>query len=180
MRNVMKSPAVGGQAVLGGKKFKKAFTLIELLIVIAIIAILATLIFVNVASARKKARDVKRKADLKNLQTALEMYNEANGSYPTTGSAVWGFNGCGLGNHGVTGPTGYVPNLAPTYVSTLPLDPTVVSQDHCYTYRSNGTDYKLRALNTVEIPLVSTDPFYDSLHTNGRTAQVSTPGAVTW
>ena len=61
----------------------KAFTLIELLVVIAIIAILATLAIVSLSTARSSSRDAKRLADLKQLQTALEVYYNDYGSYPT-------------------------------------------------------------------------------------------------
>ena len=44
------------------------FTLIELLIVVAIIGILAALIIVSVTTAAAKARDIKRQEDLKNIQ----------------------------------------------------------------------------------------------------------------
>jgi prepilin-type N-terminal cleavage/methylation domain-containing protein len=64
----------------------KGFTLIELLVVVAIIAILAAMILVNVNEARKKARDARRFSDLKNVQTALELYAAANnGKYPCQG-----------------------------------------------------------------------------------------------
>ena len=63
---------------------KKGFTLIELLVVMFIIAILASLVIVNVNSARKTARDAKRMSDLKSIQGALEMYNNKSGSYPKT------------------------------------------------------------------------------------------------
>lgn len=61
---------------------KKGFTLIELLIVIAIIGILSSIAVVSVGNVRRLARDSKRLADMRQLQTALEMYfNEAN-AYP--------------------------------------------------------------------------------------------------
>jgi len=54
-------------------KSKKAFTLIELLIVIAIIGILAAVIFVSLNTARKKAQDTQVKSDLTSLSQALEI-----------------------------------------------------------------------------------------------------------
>lgn len=57
------------------KKFcKKGFTLIELLIVIAIIAILATIVVVSYAGAQKKSRDNKRKADLQSIASAYQVH----------------------------------------------------------------------------------------------------------
>ncbi len=67
-------------------KNKKAFTLIELLVVIAIIGILATLAVVALQQARKNARDAKRIADVKQIQTALELYYNQVGSYPELAS----------------------------------------------------------------------------------------------
>ena len=66
-------------------KKKKGFTLIELLVVIAIIGILATLAVVSLQQARKNARDAKRIADVKQMQTALELYfNDWQGYPPST------------------------------------------------------------------------------------------------
>src|SRR3989339_1782904 len=59
-------------------KSESGFTLIELLVVIGIIAILATIGAINFSSARAKARDAKRVADIKQIQSAIEV--EAAGS----------------------------------------------------------------------------------------------------
>lgn len=73
-------------------KKNKGFTLIELLVVIAIIALLSTLAVVALSSARAKARDAKRIADIKQVQSALELYFNDKNSYPvgdfTLGSAT--------------------------------------------------------------------------------------------
>jgi len=61
---------------------KKGFTLVELLIVMAIIGLLASIVLISLNIAKKKANDAKRLSDLKQIQIALEMYNDENGSYP--------------------------------------------------------------------------------------------------
>jgi len=61
----------------------KGFTLIELLVVIGIIAILATIIFVYFREAKAKARDARRKGELRQIENALVIYQDNNnGSYP--------------------------------------------------------------------------------------------------
>jgi len=63
-------------------KSKKGLTLIELLISIAIIAILIALLLPTAARSRMRARDARRVMDLKNFSAALELYYEKNGHYP--------------------------------------------------------------------------------------------------
>lgn len=62
------------------------FTLIEILIVIAIIGILVSIGLASYATAQTKSRDARRRGDLKAMQNAWEQYysDSANASYPTT------------------------------------------------------------------------------------------------
>ncbi|MCW1892001.1 MAG: type II secretion system GspH family protein [Candidatus Uhrbacteria bacterium] len=152
-------------------KRARGFTLIELLVVIAIIGLLATFAVVQLGASREKARDTKRKQDLVQMQKAIELYYNENGSYPNTGGA-WrgGGSGCTYGPYSTTGTTGYIPGLAPQYIGVLPLDPrpgtrawpcTTIGQS-CYLYNSNGTDYKLIAHCGIEGAFPKPDePFYD-------------------
>ncbi len=66
------------------KKNKPGFTLIELLVVIAIIGLLSTLSIVALNQARARSRDARRLADVKQIQTALEMYYNDLGGYPAS------------------------------------------------------------------------------------------------
>lgn len=67
---------------------KKGFTLLELLVVIAIIAILASVGLGSYTRSQRKARDARRRSDLKQIQNALEQYYSINGSYPNSEDAV--------------------------------------------------------------------------------------------
>lgn len=64
------------------KIFKRGFTLIELMVVIAIIGVLSSIVLASLNSSRMKSRDTKRIADIKGLQTALEFYFDAKRRYP--------------------------------------------------------------------------------------------------
>ncbi|MEK7616156.1 MAG: prepilin-type N-terminal cleavage/methylation domain-containing protein [Patescibacteria group bacterium] len=64
--------------------FSRGFTLVELLVVIAIIGILATLLLLQLNTARGKARDTRRGTDVSQIRTAVEEYYDENGVYPAT------------------------------------------------------------------------------------------------
>ncbi|MEK9148120.1 MAG: type II secretion system protein [Patescibacteria group bacterium] len=68
--------------------FRGGFTLVELLVVVAIIAMLGSIIFVQFSAARSKARDAEREQEIKTLQSALGLYVNSNESYPSAATAV--------------------------------------------------------------------------------------------
>ncbi len=134
--------------VTGRIKVNKGFTLIELLVVIAIIGLLSSVVLASLSTARGKARDARRLSDILEVQKAIEMYFIDKGAYP--GPAGWWGNCSTFGSHGVTGATGYVPNLAPEYIPVLPLEP-LQKTSSCYLYRSDApNDYLLMAYGSVE------------------------------
>lgn len=69
---------------------RKAFTLVELLVVVAIIGLLAGIAVVSVNSVRAKARDVKRIADLKQFAKLVAIYNAQNERLSFTGCIAAG------------------------------------------------------------------------------------------
>jgi len=73
---------------------KKGFTLIELLVVIAIVGLLSTIVMVSLNKTRVKARDARRKNDLKQIATAVELYYDQNNTYIIPGT---GNSGCSCG-----------------------------------------------------------------------------------
>jgi len=70
------------------RKIQSGFTLVELLVVIAVIAMVIVVIFPNFMGVRQRARDTTRKSDLFQLQKALELYKQDQNpqTYPTTGA----------------------------------------------------------------------------------------------
>lgn len=105
---------------------KNGFTLIELLVVISILGILLALSIFGMQGARQASRDGKRKADLEQIRSGLEMYKADCDSYPTTlGTSLKG--------------TGSPTSCATTnvYISSVPADP--LPSNHAYVFYSDGT-----------------------------------------
>jgi prepilin-type N-terminal cleavage/methylation domain-containing protein len=132
------------------KSWCRGFTLIELLIVIAIVGVLSTVVLASLNSARAKARDSARISNVKEVQKALAIFHSDNGSYPVSANnGNWAGNGSDYGSLSNTGVNGYIPNLAPTYIKELPIDPNQTNANG-YIYKSNGSDYFFMAHGTAE------------------------------
>jgi general secretion pathway protein G len=83
---------------------QKGFTLIELMVVIAVIALLSSVALIAFQSARAKSRNAKRLSDMTQMNTALGLFHASNKGYPTS--------------------TGGIPaGLVPEFASTLPAAP---------------------------------------------------------
>ncbi|MDP2709365.1 MAG: type II secretion system protein [bacterium] len=138
------------------KKNQTGFTLIELLVVISIIGVLSSFAVVSLNSARNKARDALRKADMTQMRTALNLYYDENLNYPACGS--WDANAADFGAAEAAGSTCYNGTLSSAltagskpYLGQLPKDPknpnNSPAADAVYLYRyvgkSDGTEYAL-------------------------------------
>lgn len=95
----------------------KGFTLIELLMTIAIIAVISAIVATAGPSYMKRSRDAKRKADLEQIRSAVEMCRADSGTYPT-GSLVSGGGPIACGSS--------------TYMAVIPSDP-LTGRQYVYT-----------------------------------------------
>lgn len=110
---------------------KKAFSLVEILVVVTIIALLASIAAVSYAQFIKQSRDARRKADIEQIRAAMELYRNFNGAYPTPGMV--------FGTDSITDATS-------TYMSKIPNDPMSSGPSaNTYYYTSAGPyqDYTL-------------------------------------
>jgi len=137
----------------GTMKKKLGFTLIELMITVGIISILSGLLFtvLNPQGLRSKTRDKQRYADLKRIQSALELYYADYRTYPLAGTGWSRLN-----------QQDFIDALSP-YIDPIPFDPlydeTIANQGpyaspdlkrynyHC----QDGSDYILTAMMEVEL-----------------------------
>lgn len=102
----------------------KGFTFIEMLVVVTIIGVLASIGVANFKVANQKARDGRRQGDLQQIRAALELYRTDQNIYPTTAQFTSPLAAGGT-----------------TYMSDIPSDPVT---GNLYTYTSSdGTTYTL-------------------------------------
>lgn len=138
------------------KQSQKGFTLIELLVVISIIGILSSFAVVSLSSARNKARDALRKADMTQMRTALNLYFDENINYPTCGT--WDDDAADFGATTQAGSNCYNTTLATAltgsakpFLNPMPKDPknsdNLPATNATYLYRyvskSDGSEFAL-------------------------------------
>lgn len=131
---------------------RKGFTLIEILIVVAIIAILASIVLVGLGPTQQSGRDARRVSDLHETQNALELYYSKCGYYPGTATggvcAVTATAGYGTFTAGAYTNMALALTSAGIGVNTIPLDPTNAGV-HIYRFRTNGTSASTYVLSAV-------------------------------
>ena len=113
---------------------QKAFTLIEMLVVVMIIGILSSFVFIQINSSINEGKDVKRKADIELLANAVVSYSSDHYS----SKPITDFDGCQIGVDCGT----EIENSLKAYLPTLPNDP---NSNTSYIYQSNGNDCTISA-----------------------------------
>ncbi len=126
---------------------QRGFTLIEMVVVIAVMGILMGLAFQGFTTIQANARDTRRVSDLRNVQTQLELYFARCGHYPTTSA-------CGSLSQPATGAAlspwatlvgNSTTNLGlVTQPGEVPNDPIAV-QSYQYAFGPNGLSYIVAA-----------------------------------
>jgi prepilin-type N-terminal cleavage/methylation domain-containing protein len=111
------------------------FTLVEVLVVLAIMSIIISLTLASLNSIRPKNRDMKRISDVGHLQEALEMYRGENYVYPASTAVVAG--------QPLVGPNGV------TYMNVIPtspghLDGSCATDSYTYTIQNSGLSYTIQ------------------------------------
>ncbi len=142
-----------------GKSFKKTkgFTLIELMVVIAVIGVLASVIVASLNSARKKGRDATRMRDMQEIRKAIELYISDNGHPPDLGTPdCLDINYSSTTGECVANETAYYldnwealeTQLSP-YISSLSEDPCGID---CYDSYNPNLNYAGFFVYTYEAP----------------------------
>ena len=109
-------------------KKSNGFSLIELLVAIAIMGILSSVILVSLGGARDKARDATRLNDMKQIEKALYLFFSYNDHYPNSDNGVSN-SGEFIGDD--DGPIEMA--LAP-YFTKMPIDPKHDGITYYYSY----------------------------------------------
>jgi len=130
---------------------RAGFTLLELLVVISIIGILASIIYVSFTDARQDARNKAMQVELKEVQLAIETYRSQNDTFPLPNPNCDTADGGELyaTDNGCT--ENYISGLIPEFTDLLPSSDESANAACDIEYRTDtfGTWYKLTAINCL-------------------------------
>ena len=150
----------------------KSFTIIELMIAIAIVGLLAALVLIAIRDVRKRARDSVRLSDMNQIVKALELYYDKHEKYPD--NTDYGENDClNFDVSNITGDEDFGPFLDPLveegFFSEVPLDPLNKIGSLC----TPGYRYGYHRFTAAEASAYGCDqikPFYVLAITNMETS----------
>ncbi|MGZ0190292.1 MAG: type II secretion system major pseudopilin GspG [Alphaproteobacteria bacterium] len=115
---------------------QKGFTLIEIMVVVAVIALLSAMIGPTLFNKVQQAEETRVAQDIRAIESALKFYRLDNYRYPTQGQGV---------NALINVPIGAVDRWNGPYLESMPLDPW--GQTYIYAYPSkNGRDFDVYTL----------------------------------
>lgn len=138
---------------------KKAFSLVEILVVVTIISILASIAAVSYSRFVKQSRDSRRKTDIEQIRAAVELYRNFKGAYPTPIPGP-GTTGVGM-SFGAGNIADEDTDPDTIYMSKIPTDPMANSSSAYYYYYDSTSptfqDYTLCAF-MEGVPVVSSGP----------------------
>ena len=106
-----------GFAFSSRRSAEHGFTLTELMVVIVILGMLATIVLINVLPSQDRAMVTKARTDIATLEAAMEMYRLDNLNYPGPGDGLAALRAAPAG---LTDPSRYRPG---GYIKSLPNDP---------------------------------------------------------
>ena len=135
---------------------KKAFTLVELIVVITILSVLATVAFISFQWYAASSRDSVRLSDLKSMEKVINLYRLTNSKYPTpnaetnitySGSIAW--------TQWVFWTNAYTKN---TNLSDVPVDP-ITDFPYAYSVTNTKWEYEIAAILEWEISASNTQTY---------------------
>jgi len=125
------------------KNRNNGLTLVEILVVMAIVSSLMSFFAVSLQRARASARDAKRTGELATLRIAIEQYKIDNNIFPLSTDDFSWITSC-------ENEIGWIQDIvSEKLVPILPLDP-INSGEFCYKYVSDGEDFKLAVYMETE------------------------------
>ena len=119
---------------------RKGFTLVEIMIVVAIIALLVAIAVPNIAAQRRIANNSAAAGNLRSLLSVLETYNTAEGVYPAVLTSLVGGSNPYISTvpTGTTGGYVWSPTTSTTSYSLQACPSTTSTGIHCWRIRTGG------------------------------------------
>jgi prepilin-type N-terminal cleavage/methylation domain-containing protein len=155
---------------LGPLVSARGFTLPEMIVVVAVMGILASIAYVSYTDAKAQSRDKLRQTQLEQMKVALESYKDKYGRYPEVGcrpsvshvpgaQPIWAGPGPVSPGSWAVECADYIVghasgiNFVPDFIDELPRDPSFeneTNRGYYYSVDSDGLAYKLQTANAVE------------------------------